>query len=563
MENQEAAPSTNLDKKDKGITKKNEKEEEITNKNEIILEEPKQKREEKTEEPKENTNEKKIKIEKPKNEIPEKKEIIIDTAKEKKPVKKKREEMDDFEKFMDSYPYKFREFEFDFYGDTLKPDYVLWKNKRKYYCFFDLESLKNVLEEKWKKIFEKHPITLEYLKQPLKDYKKKYQKNIYEEQTGFFETLSTKIKCLIQGETYDEEVRKRAKALAFLLSQVEYKQKQNYIEIAMIDSLTLNINFYPFIVFDTINNEIKQINVKTETEENIKESLDIITKTFKALYNNIDNDYGDSDNNKVILKTYLANKIIEKFEIIEKDLPAENSENYEKIKALRIKVNNIIQQNIKQENDKSFFFDDDTFYFKIIKNTKKLKLVLLDSVFIKQFYDYLVKIFLDLRDQLLQFDENDSEIKPEKKIDFIRRLIKEVNNFDQLNAKIKKNIIAANSNIAKEGIDMSKSGFEIISNLKQGKISDISQHGKNIVGNYEQIANLAIEKELLNKTANIIYYRKDETIKLIKEFDLKEKLKLLVEDERFNSKAFNGVIISRKINDPKDQLTEEYSVQTI
>ena len=214
-----------------------------------------------------------------------------------------------------------------------------------------MESLKNVLEEKWKKIFEKHPITLEYLKQPLKDYKKKYQKNIYEEQTGFFETLSTKIKCLIQGETYDEEVRKRAKALAFLLSQVEYKQKQNYIEIAMIDSLTLNINFYPFIVFDTINNEIKQINVKTETEENIKESLDIITKTFKALYNNIDNDYGDSDNNKVILKTYLANKIIEKFEIIEKDLPAENSENYEKIKALRIKVNNIIQQNIKQEND--------------------------------------------------------------------------------------------------------------------------------------------------------------------------------------------------------------------
>ena len=563
MENQEAAPSTNLDKKDKGITKKNEKEEEITNKNEIILEEPKQKREEKTEEPKENTNEKKIKIEKPKNEIPEKKEIIIDTAKEKKPVKKKREEMDDFEKFMDSYPYKFREFEFDFYGDTLKPDYVLWKNKRKYYCFFDLESLKNVLEEKWKKIFEKHPITLEYLKQPLKDYKKKYQKNIYEEQTGFFETLSTKIKCLIQGETYDEEVRKRAKALAFLLSQVEYKQKQNYIEIAMIDSLTLNINFYPFIVFDTINNEIKQINVKTETEENIKESLDIITKTFKILYNNIDNDYGDSDNNKVILKTYLANKIIEKFEIIEKDLPAENSENYEKIKALRIKVNNIIQQNIKQENDKSFFFGDDTFYFKIIKNTKKLKLVLLDSVFIKQFYDYLVKIFLDLRDQLLQFDENDSEIKPEKKIDFIRRLIKEVNNFDQLNAKIKKDIIAANSNIAKEGIDMSKSGFEIINNLKQGKISDISQHGKNIVGNYEQIANLAIEKELLNKTANIIYYRKDETIKLIKEFDLKEKLKLLVEDERFNSKAFNGVIISRKINDPKDQLTEEYSVQTI
>jgi hypothetical protein len=70
---------------------------------------------------------------------------------------------------MDSYPYKFREFEFDFYGDTLKPDYILWKNKRKYYCFFDLVSLKNILEQKWKEIFENHPITLENLKQPLKE----------------------------------------------------------------------------------------------------------------------------------------------------------------------------------------------------------------------------------------------------------------------------------------------------------------------------------------------------------------------------------------------------------
>ena len=66
----------------------------------------------------------------------------------------------------------------------------------------------------------------------------------------------------------------------------------------------------------------------------------------------------------------------------------------------------------------------------------------------------------------------------------------------------------------------------------------------------------------LNKTADIIYYRKDETIKLIKVFDLKEKLKF-IEDVRFNAKAFNGIMISRNINDPKNQLTDLYSVDLI
>ena len=100
------------------------------------------------------------------------------------------------------------------------------------------------------------------------------------------------------------------------------------------------------------------------------------------------------------MKSYLANEISQKLRLIENDAPEDDSEEYEQMKKMRNKVNNIIQQNIEREIDKSFFFNDDTFKFKIIKNTKEKKLVLLNSVFMKQFYDHLVQIFSDLRDQL-------------------------------------------------------------------------------------------------------------------------------------------------------------------
>ena len=483
MENQEPAPSTNLDEKSQSSKE---------NKNEIITEEPKEKTKEKKEEPKETQNEKETKIEKPKEEIPENKEIIIDTS-NNPPAKKKRLDMDEFEKFMDSYPYKLKEFEFDFYGDTLKPDCIFWRDKRKYYVFFNLKSLKNILEEKWQTIFTNRPQTLENLKQPLAVYRLDYHKSIYQENTGFLSSLYTRIKCLINSEKYDEQVRERAKALALLLSQVDNREKQDCTAIGMIDSQTLNMDFYPFKIFDTISEEIRQINIKVETDEEIKESLNIVSETLKSLYDKIDNDYDDSD--KVILKSYLANEINQKLGIIEGEPPDEESENYEKMKNLRNRVNNILQKNMEKEHDKSFFFDDDTFYFKIIKNTKDIKLVLLNSVFMKQFYDHLVKIFEDLRDQLLQFDDKNNEIKSEKKIDFIRRHMNQIKDLEQLNANIKKDINTTNSKIAKQGIDMSKTGFEIISNLKQGNISNISKQGNNIVDNYEQIMNCAIEKE--------------------------------------------------------------------
>ena len=567
MENQEAAPSTNINDKKNNDQKKNEKnDDELPNKNEIIIEEPKEKSEDKKEEPKEIKYEKEAKIENQIEDIPGKNEIIIekpeiktkkDEEKEKKPPKKKKRiEMDPFEKFMDSVPKELNQFEFDFYGDTLIPDCIYFRDERKYYVYFNLEKLKNKLEEKWQDIFKNYPTNLADFRQPLAVYKLKSQKKIYEEETGFFATLPIKIKCLINRESFNQEVRERAKALAMLLSQIDHREKQSYTTIALIDSKTLIIDFYSYMIFDTINNEIKEINIKAKNDKEKRESLKIVSEKLETLYNNIDDNYGDSE--KGILKSYLANEISQKLRLIENDAPEDDSEEYEQMKKIRNKVNNIIQQNIEREIDKSFFFNDDTFKFKIIKNTKEKKLVLLNSVFMKQFYDHLVQIFSDLRDQLLQFDENDNEIKPEKKIDFIRRHMIKIKDLQQLNANIKKEINKTNSDMAKLGIDMTKSGFEILNNLKLKKFSEISEKGKNVVDNYQKIVDYAIDKELLNKSLEIINYRKEETIKLIKEFDLKEKL-YFIEDKRFNSKAFNGILITKEIN-LNNTLMDSYSV---
>jgi len=573
MENQEAAPSTNINNEKNNAQNKNEKnEDELPNKNEIKIEEQKEKTEEKKEEPKEIQFENEAKIEKPIEDNSGKNEIIIETPKiktkketekkdeeEKKDpqIKKKRIDMNEFEKYKDSTPKELNQFKFDFYGDTLEPDCIIFKNERKYYVFFDLEKLKEELEGKWQQIFKKFPTNLEYLKQPLDNFKSKSQKKIYEEETGFFGTLSIKIKCLINGEKYDEEVRERAKALALLLSQIDNREKQSYITIGMIDSKTLIIEFNSFLIFNTINNEIREINTKVKNDKEKKETIKIVSEKLETLYNNIDDNYSDSE--KGILKCYLAKEISKNLEIIEGAAPKEDTEEFEQMKNMRNKVNNIIHQNIERERDKSFFFDDDTFKFKIIKNTKTEKLVLLNSIFMKQFYDHLVHIFCDLRDQLLQFDDSDYEINPEKKIDFIRGHMTQIQNLQQLDSKIKMEINKTNSDMARFGIDMSKSGFEILNNLKEKKYSNISQQAKDVVDNYQKIVDCAINKELLNKTSNIIYYRQDETIKLIKEFDLKEKLNF-IDDERFNSGAFNGILISRIIEDLNNPLMDKYSV---
>ena len=75
------------------------------------------------------------------------------------------------------------------------------------------------------------------------------------ENLGFFGIIAFRMKFMIGEEYRNEDINKRAIALAFLLCQIDYRKKEEYITIGMIDSIDLNIYFYSFPIFETIKNE--------------------------------------------------------------------------------------------------------------------------------------------------------------------------------------------------------------------------------------------------------------------------------------------------------------------
>ena len=248
--------------------------------------------------------------------------------------------------------------------------------------------------------------------------------------------------------------------------------------------------------------------------------------------------------------------------MIEDNAPPEDSEEYEKMKSFRNKLNLIISLNIDREVNKSFFFDDDMFKFKIIKDIKLEKFILLNSIHMKKFYDHLVENFKNLRDLLLQLDDSDIEVDIEKKMDFIRKYMNKVQDLVALKGKISKEINSKKAKMREQGIELTKSFYDYFSSQKLLNSENITKVAKQANISYEQVLNANIEKQLLEKTEEIIDYKADETIKLIKEYDLMEKLKF-INDPRFNATAINGIMISRKINNPKDHLTDLYSVYII
>lgn len=470
--------------------------------------------------------------------------------------------MDEFELFMDQYPKNLNEmFEIDLYGDGMKPDCIFWKDRRKYYVFFNLDELRNELDQKWKEIFGKYPKNLEDLKEPLEQYRKSYREEMYKENLGILGTIAFRMKFITGNEYRNEDIKKRAKALAFLLCQIDNRKKEgDYITIGMIDSTDFKIYFYSYSIFNIIKNEIGEINIKTNNLEQKRESLNILCEKYDKMNESIDNDY--SDNDKKILKSYLTNEANKKLEIIEGDAPPEDTEEYEKMKSFRIKLNLMVSLNIETKSNKSFFFNDDLFQFKTIKDTKCEKFILLNSIYMKKFYDHLVEIFKTSRDSLLQFDDSDIEIDTDKKMDFIRKHMNKIEDLEALKTKISKEINAKKTKMREQGIDMTKGLFDIFSNKNQFNSENITNIAKKANLSYEQVLNDNIDKQLLEKTDSILNYRKNETIALIKEYDLMEKLKF-INDPRFNSYPFNGILISRKISNPENSLADVYSVYII
>ena len=496
-----------------------------------------------------------------KNEIVEKTEESTDKSKEEK--EKKTEEANEEEEKGEKYPISlFGEFEFNLYDDSLKPDCTFILDDRIKYVYFNLKSLYNTLEEKINKLFQTYPKNLENLKEPLEKYMKEYQKEEYKEQTSTIGYIMERVKFFFGEESYNRKVQERVIKMAFLFCQLKSETMRindldKKITIGIIDSYDYKIKIYYYDDFQKINNEISNIDVKIKNIEEIDESLEIIEDKMQILMDEVKQKYkGLEEVNQAIFLLYLLNKIDSKLSKVEDSNDAlGNYKTYRKMRNIRSQMNKYIKSNIKKEQKKLFF--DLDLWFKIIKNTKEEKKVLLDGINISAFLNAINDNFENLQAQLFKFDKDDlngakdTAYNKIKIIEFLKEKMEKLEKAEQLEQDIDIEINNIDLKTYEQVYGDGKFEANAVFSFRNKDYNDAIKKAKN-----------NIVKAYKEKTKSIIKYKKEETIKLIKEYELIcnfEKQRKKVKDES----KISGYLVSKKINNIDNPILDFYSVDII
>ena len=525
-------------------------------------------------EQKTNQNSDKIIEEEPLNEITKKNEKkIID----EKPINKldnktmKEDQMEETKENIENFSYNIiGKFGLDFFGDTLTPDFLYLTGRTQNLVYFDLTSMKDDLEKLLRYIKDNFPKNYEDLEQPLEDYMKTKKNNMFHENRGFFKTAALKMKFIFGKESFNEEVRRRAKRLAYLLMQLYYKIKENKDKnycLGMIDPINLKVKVFPYSILEEINEEIRFINIKRNSIDEIDASLNILNEKFKEVLQNIDED--SNDDNKKVLKAFLANEIHKKLKEIEKVSFSKETDTYKKMKSLRSKINKTILENLDIDSnfDANPFFDED-YDYTIIKNTKKEKNILLTGDYINKFKAQLKQDFKNLQNSLKKFD------KDEEEMNFIKKSMDKIEKLENEEDKIMKEINKINQKNFEQGIEIGKN---IVANFKNKndkeqekeklgeKLDKTLQTAQKVGDNIFQIKDNIIDKNSLENKEIIINYNKEETKKLIHLHALIEKIESVTNEKKeYNiDGSINGLMICKKINNSENQIINSFNVKII
>lgn len=525
-------------------------------------------------EQKTNQNSDKIIEEEPLNEITKKNEKkIID----EKPINKldnktmKEDQMEETKENIENFSYNIiGKFGLDFFGDTLTPDFLYLIGRTQNLVYFDLTSMKDDLEKLLRYIKDNFPKNYEDLEQPLEDYMKTKKNNMFHENRGFFKTAALKMKFIFGKESFNEEVRRRAKRLAYLLMQLYYKIKENKDKnycLGMIDPINLKVKVFPYSILEEINEEIRFINIKRNSIDEIDASLNILNEKFKEVLQNIDED--SNDDNKKVLKAFLANEIHKKLKEIEKVSFSKETDTYKKMKSLRSKINKTILENLDIDSnfDANPFFDED-YDYTIIKNTKKEKNILLTGDYINKFKAQLKQDFKNLQNSLKKFD------KDEEEMNFIKKSMDKIEKLENEEDKIMKEINKINQKNFEQGIEIGKN---IVANFKNKndkeeekeklgeKLDKTLQTAQKVGDNIFQIKDNIIDKNSLENKEIIINYNKEETKKLIHLHALIEKIESVTNEKKeYNiDGSINGLMICKKINNSENQIINSFNVKII
>lgn len=525
-------------------------------------------------EQKTNQNSDKIIEEEPLNEITKKNEKKII---EEKPINKldnktmKEDQMEETKENIENFSYNIiGKFGLDFFGDTLTPDFLYLIGRIQNLVYFDLTSMKDDLEKLLRYIKDNFPKNYEDLEQPLEDYMKTKKNNMFHENRGFFKTAALKMKFIFGKESFNEEVRRRAKRLAYLLMQLYYKIKENKDKnycLGMIDPINLKVKVFPCSILEEINEEIRFINIKRNSIDEIDVSLNILNEKFKEVLQNIDED--SNDDNKKVLKAFLANEIHKKLKEIEKVSFSKETDTYKKMKSLRSKINKTILENLDIDSnfDANPFFDED-YDYTIIKNTKKEKNILLTGDYINKFKAQLKQDFKNLQNSLKKFD------KDEEEMNFIKKSMDKIEKLENEEDKIMKEINKINQKNFEQGIEIGKN---IVANFKNKndkeeekeklgeKLDKTLQTAQKVGDNIFQIKDNIIDKNSLENKEIIINYNKEETKKLIHLHALIEKIESVTNEKKeYNiDGSINGLMICKKINNSENQIINSFNVKII
>ena len=443
-------------------------------------------------------------------------------------------------------------YSFCYDGLELRPEYKM----EKYWYFFSIGKLVDYLNKELNQALRDYNILLEPY--DLIDFSKKEQKEKYNKKIGFFPTLKRSIALLTHPEQNSEEMKKKAKCIAYFLSQFNTENKKHnennpsYIAYFDFDDEKFHFDNDPF--FGEANS---RLSLEIDND-NYDDYIQRLYEAFISLENSISLTNQDK-NKKEIFMNYLIRFFDKKIKLIEHSLIKPESET--NLKNIRSKINELaIKYCYYQQSEVKFFYDLTFEILYIIKDQPNEKEALvvkganLDS-FKKTFEEEFAKLngFAISNEDETQENDNDYIKKCDKNIKFYEG--KSTESEEKIDKIKKGNIKESLDNVKSIAGAINNSGEE---NNRKSIVNDIIEKGGDAIMNIANINTTIktidrIKLSEKNRQQQLIYWKKLKNIKSL----LNNIEKILKENIEFKA-----IIISQKI-DKNNKNNDSFIIKVI
>ena len=424
----------------------------------------------------------------------------------------------------------------------LRPEY----KTEKYSYFFSIGKLVDYLNTELNQALKDYNILL----QPydLIDFSQKEQKEKYNKKIGVWPTLKRDIALLAHPEQNSKEMKKKAKCIAYFLSQFNTENKKhnenNPYYIAYFDFSDGKFHFENDPFFGEVNSRLSLEIDNNNYDDYIKSLYEV----FISLENSISLTNQDK-NRKEIFMNYLIRSIDKKIKLIEHSLIKPESET--NLKSIRSKINELaIKYCYYQQSDVKFFYDltfDSLYIIKDQPNEKEALVV--KGVNLDSFKNTFEEEFSKLNGFAISNEDEAQEIDN----DFIKKCDKNIKYYEGKSTEGEDKINKIKKDTFKESLDNAKSIVGAINNSgeennKKSIVNDIIEKGGDVIMN---IADIHTARNTINRVKlseekrqqQLIYWKKLKNIK-----SLLNKIESILKENI----EFKAIIISQKIDKNND-----------